>query len=70
MSKLENCVDCIEHNVKSSDAFIEDDNRRFFSSICTTCTAGIVPHHIPKLQVIRYLKALLKRHNITIRRPA
>lgn len=68
MSKLENCIDCIEHNAKSNNSFVDNDTRMFFASICTNCTAGVVPKHIPQQQVIRYLKAVLKRNNITIRR--
>jgi hypothetical protein len=66
MSKLDNCVSCIESVPKSVTAFNEDDPKWFFTYICKTCEDGVIPSYLPECQVIRFLKVVLKRNNITI----
>ncbi len=74
------CADCIQpqnyadgsdsETVKTSktiyDGFIVDDSDGFQSDMCRGCEEGIVPSHLPIEQVIRFIKRIFDKHNITI----
>lgn len=48
------------------NGWLDDDHHEFMSDMCLDCTHGIVPSHLPKEQVIRFIKNIFKKKGIVI----
>ena len=59
--RLNNCISCI---MEDKEFYVNNDYMGFYSIHCiTSCVSGIVPNHIPKEQVIPFIKLYIKKHD-------
>jgi hypothetical protein len=75
LKRINECKNCLDTNSDVNSefskeylyrAFLRNDNEEFDSAYCTYCGNGVIPDHLPEVQVIRYIKNIFEKYNIKI----